>query len=246
MFLLPHPAPSLGCPLAEPPANDPFRSPTTIPSLLQDRHDQKARVKKKKTRTKMATPLGLYSHLIAPPEGMTLMLREKVISLTGDSFEIKNNLGQDIFRVQGRAASLSGRKSIFDMQGRHLFDIQKEHFHLHTTFAANDPQGQKLMEVKSGFKLIGSKATATFKNAFSGASETLQMTGNWLSSSANIVDTRTGATVGTIQRKLSGRDLMFGQQTYALVVPGGVDMAVMVAMCIAMDEKNNEGGGFIF
>lgn len=95
--------------------------------------------------------------------------------------------------------------------------------------------------------VIGSKATATFKNAFTGASETLEMAGNWLSTSANIVDTRTGATVGTIQRKLSGRDLLFGQQTYALVVPGGVDMAVMVAMCIAMDEKNNDkGGGLVF
>ena len=74
------------------------------------------------------------------------------------------------------------------------------------------------------------------------------MKGNWLDSAADIVDERTGVVVGRIDRKLlSGRDLLFGQQTYALTVAPNVDLALMVAMCICMDEKNNEsGGGLIF
>jgi uncharacterized protein YxjI len=76
--------------------------------------------------------------------------------------------------------------------------------------------------------------------------ESLKMKGNWLDYAADIVDERTGAVVGRINRKLSGRDLLFGQQTYHLVVAPNVDLALMAAMCICMDEKNNEGKGGLF
>lgn len=70
------------------------------------------------------------------------------------------------------------------------------------------------------------------------------MKGNWLDMAANIVDEETGAVVACIDRKLlSGSDILFGQQTYAVVVAPGVDMALMAALCICLDEKNNEGKG---
>lgn len=67
------------------------------------------------------------------------------------------------------------------------------------------------------------------------------MKGNWFDTAADITDETTGHVVGRIDRKLlSGRDVFFGQQTYAVEVAPGVDMALMAAMCICMDEKNNE------
>ncbi|KAG5980577.1 hypothetical protein E4U54_006765 [Claviceps lovelessii] len=67
------------------------------------------------------------------------------------------------------------------------------------------------------------------------------MTGNWRDTSADIQCERTGATVARIDRKLfNARELLGNQQTYALVVAPGVDMALMVALCVALDEKNNE------
>jgi hypothetical protein len=97
-----------------------------------------------------AQRIGVYDQYIArQPE--TLVLREKVLSLSGDSFEIKFQSGQPQLRVQGKVMSISGRKSVFDMANNHLFDIVKEHFHIHTTFAAVDPTGKKVLEVKSSF-----------------------------------------------------------------------------------------------
>jgi len=94
------------------------------------------------------------------------------------------------------------------------------------------------------FTVLGSKATGTFTNASTGQPESLKMKGNWFDSAADIVNEKTGTVVGRIDRKLlSGRDLLFGQQTYALTVAPNVDLALMVAMCICMDEKNNEGKG---
>jgi len=191
-------------------------------------------------------PLGIWNQFLAR-QSETLVLREKVMSLSGDSFDINLLSGQPVLRVQGKVMSLSGRKSVFDLSGNHLFDIVKEHLHIHATYAAVNPAGQKLLEVKSGFALLGSKATATFTNAATATPETLLMTGNFFDSAADIVDQKTGFVVGRINRKrLSGRDLLFGQQTYNLTVAPGVDLALMVAMCICMDEKNNESKSGFF
>lgn len=67
------------------------------------------------------------------------------------------------------------------------------------------------------------------------------MEGSWLDTSADIVDEASGAHIARIDRKLlKGREIFGGQQTYALIVSPGVDMALMAALCICLDEKNNE------
>ncbi|KAH6959036.1 hypothetical protein FAVG1_03278 [Fusarium avenaceum] len=183
--------------------------------------------------------VGVFKSFIAN-QTETLVLKEKVMSLTGDSFDIKLANGQPILKVEGKVMSISGRKKVFDMNGNHLFSIAKEHLHIHTTYAVEDPNGVKIMEVKNSFKLIGSKATATFTSS-NGTAEVLEMKGSWFDFAADIFDKSTNTVVARIDRKLlSGRDVLFGQQTYALVVAPGVDMALMAALCICMDEKNNE------
>ncbi|KAL2021848.1 hypothetical protein VTK56DRAFT_6622 [Thermocarpiscus australiensis] len=184
-------------------------------------------------------PLAIFDQFIAQ-QTVTLVLKEKL----HDSFDVKLLNGQPVLRVQGKILSLRARKCVSDMAGNHLFDIVKEHLHIHTTFAVQDPSERKLMEVKSSFALLGSKATATFTSTRTGAPVSLVMKGNWVDTSADIVDQATGAPVARIDRKLlNARELLFGAQTYHLTVAPGVDMALMVAMCIAMDEKNNEGKG---
>ncbi|KAK0726893.1 tubby C-terminal-like domain-containing protein [Lasiosphaeria miniovina] len=192
-------------------------------------------------------PLGLNhptADLLLARQTETIILREKVMSLSGDSFDISLQSGQPILRVQGSVFSFSGRKTVMNLNNQPVFDIKKEHLHIHATYAAVDPNGNPLLEVKSSFKLIGSKARATFVNKYTGQQESFLMQGNWFDSRADIVHEKTGMVVGNINRKLlSGRDILFGQQTYALTVAPGVDMSLMVAMCICMDEKNNEGKG---
>lgn len=52
----------------------------------------------------------------------------------------------------------------------------------------------------------------------------------------------TDLVVARIDRKLlSGKDIFFGQQTYGVQIAPGVDMALIAALCICLDEKNNEG-----
>lgn len=91
--------------------------------------------------------------------------------------------------------------------------------------------------------MLGSQATATFTDS-KGKAVTITMKGGWYDHSADIVDRNSGQTLARIDRKLlSGRDLVFGQQTYAVVVAPGVDAALIAALCICFDEKNNEERG---
>lgn len=91
--------------------------------------------------------------------------------------------------------------------------------------------------------VLGSKATATFTDRNDKAI-TLNMKGGWYDHSADIVNHKNGQTVARIDRKLlSGRDLAFGQQTYAVIVAPGVDAALIAALCICFDEKNNDERG---
>lgn len=91
--------------------------------------------------------------------------------------------------------------------------------------------------------VLGSKATATFTDS-NGKARAFKMKGGWFDHTADIVDDKSGQTVARIDRKLlSGRDLVFGQQTYAVVVAPGVDAALIAALCICFDEKNNDERG---
>jgi uncharacterized protein YxjI len=98
-------------------------------------------------------PLGVFDQFIAR-NTETLILKEKVFSLTGDSFDVQTANGQSILKLQGRKMTISGRKSLSDMQGNHLFDIVQERLHIHTTYVAEDPKGNKILTVKSSFRRI--------------------------------------------------------------------------------------------
>jgi hypothetical protein len=124
------------------PNSTPPRVPPRVPPTNNNNMSQLAAVPK---------PIGIFPQFFAA--GLeTLVLKEKVLSWTGDDFHIKLANGTPILRVGGKVMSISGRKKVYDMQGNHLFDIVKEHFHLHTTFAVQDAREQKIMEVKSAIQ----------------------------------------------------------------------------------------------
>ncbi|KAF2125869.1 DUF567-domain-containing protein [Dothidotthia symphoricarpi CBS 119687] len=191
----------------------------------------------------LPTTIGIHPPFITTrPE--TLILREKIFSLTGDDFEIKLLNGQPILRVSGAALSLTARKKVYDMAGNWLFDIAKELLHVHSTYkvVGSDGQGGKaeIMSVRSSLRVVGSKATARFVSA-NGREERLCMRGEWMGGDATVVDEVHGdRPVARIERDLSIREWAFNRSTYGVHVAPGVDMALIAALCICLDEENSE------
>lgn len=70
------------------------------------------------------------------------------------------------------------------------------------------------------------------------------MTGNWLDTTADIVDAASGAVAARIDRKLfNARELLLGHQTYHVTIAPGVDVALIIAMCVCLDATQNEQNG---
>jgi uncharacterized protein YxjI len=67
------------------------------------------------------------------------------------------------------------------------------------------------------------------------------MKGNFFDTSCDITDEATKQPVAVIRRRvLNARELIGGQQTYEVTIAPNVDMAIIVAMCICLDERRNE------
>jgi uncharacterized protein YxjI len=76
------------------------------------------------------------------------VLKEKVFSLSGDSFSVKTVEGAEVLRVQGQLFSLSQRKEVTDPQGNALFTIRHQFLSIPKSYYLENPQGQKFLEVK--------------------------------------------------------------------------------------------------
>jgi len=187
-------------------------------------------------------PIGVLPNYTIHTSQMALKVREHKTAFSGDDFSIKDAVtGQRIFQVDGKVFSLSQKKEFLDATGKPLFHIKKRLISLHTTYdgysAAND---EELFTVKSSFS-FGTKLTATFKNrAGAGEEVSLVLKGDLLDRKAEI-QTDSGIPVARISRSFANAgELLFDQQTYFLTIAPGVDAALLVAICIVLDEKSNE------
>ncbi|ETN45155.1 uncharacterized protein HMPREF1541_10032 [Cyphellophora europaea CBS 101466] len=190
-------------------------------------------------------PIAIFPQFIAR-QSESIKLREKIMSLSGDSFYIETYPSkQPLLQVKGDAFSLSGRKAVADMQGNPLFTIRKQHFSIPSTYYAEDPAGNKFFEVQGKWSLGSSKAVGVFSYRDQQTGQPregrLFMKGDFFDRKADIKDEATGQVVATIDRKfLNARELLGGQQTYLVTCAPGIDMALICAMCICLDERRNE------
>lgn len=111
--------------------------------------------------------------------------------------------------------------------------------HVHKTFEATNAQGQLLFTVKGKFTLMGSKMGATFRNAQDGREIEMLCKGDFFDRKATItVDDKVVAQIG--RSFVNVREMFGDKQSYQVNVAPGVDLAMMAAVCICLDEKENE------
>jgi uncharacterized protein YxjI len=60
---------------------------------------------------------------------------------------------QTIFKVDGKALSLSGRKDVLDASGTKLFQVRKKHIAIHTTYQGISANDEVLFTVSSRMSL---------------------------------------------------------------------------------------------
>ena len=87
--------------------------------------------------------------------------------------------------------------------------------------------------------VFGSKSSIHFTNASNNEPVELELKGDWLDRSAKV--TFQGRPVATIGRSYMNFGQMFSdRQTYYVTVAPGVDLALMAAICVCLDEREND------
>lgn len=81
-----------------------------------------------------------------------LVLKERVLSFSGDSFDIIFGDRVPLLKITGTLLSVSGRKKVKDMDYNYLFNIYKEHMHVYTTYIMKNPSDNKICEIRSSYK----------------------------------------------------------------------------------------------
>ncbi|KAJ3150439.1 hypothetical protein HDU86_006610 [Geranomyces michiganensis] len=181
---------------------------------------------------------------------ITLMIKEKVLSFSGDDFTIKDTqTGQPYFKVDGRNFSLRSKKQFLDAYGLPVFNMKQKLLKLVATqnIYKGDSSDEKLFVIESTFTFMKPKLHILFNDLVTGERCELSLKGNWIARECVIMLDRgckgpqNRQIIGYIaSRLLEARNLLFDKQTYLLRIAPGVDMALMVAVVVALDEKAHD------
>ncbi|KAL6079369.1 hypothetical protein QOT17_000993 [Balamuthia mandrillaris] len=167
--------------------------------------------------------------LQAPPRGainerepVTVVLQEKIWSLSGDSFRILDNNQREVLQVKGNVFSLREQKVLYDSHGKELGLILKKLL----AFKA-----QEDIHTPDRRKNIASIAEKSFFQLKSNAEE-IHIRGSCLA--RDLTFQLGGRTIAHVHRSLEESD------SYLLTVAPNVDLAFMVLVTICLDEVFND------
>ncbi|KAF8470795.1 tubby C-terminal-like domain-containing protein [Kalaharituber pfeilii] len=185
-------------------------------------------------------PIGVTPQYISQQE-IVLKLREKTLSLSGDSFDITSaQTNQQMFKCNGSVMSLHSKKLFTDPQGNPLLTIARKIFTIHTTFNVyrGKDTDDHLFTVRSHFTFIGTKMTVSFRNQATNQDIELKINGDFFQRNARITLGENGPVVARIDRSFLNLGQVFADnQTYYLRVAPNVDGLMMAAICVCLDEK---------
>lgn len=128
---------------------------------------------------------------------------------------------------------------ITDPSGKVLFNIHTKMISIHTTFEGDDASGREVLKIQKKMSM-GTKMEIKFQNASDSSKVELSVKGDFWGGTANI--TLGDRPVAHISRSVANvRELKFDKQTYAVQVAPGVDLSLIAAACICLDELKEDG-----
>ena len=156
-------------------------------------------------------------------------MRQKLVSI-GDDFYIKNEAGQNVFKVDGKVLRVRDLLIFKDMQGNKLCQIQERMLRIKDTMAIEDGDGNKIAEVKKAIITpVRDRWTVKIRNG-----PDLEVQGNILDHEYEIKEGR--RKVAQVSKKwFRVRD------TYGVEVAPGQEDIVILAVTVALDNMAHSG-----
>lgn len=174
-------------------------------------------------------------------EAVEFKLKEKVFSLSEDSFKIvRSDNGAELFSVKGNALSLRDSKKMYDAEGKALFKMTEALLTLRSRMFIEDQRtGEKYTLRKKGYvPLLGTSTIHVWKGDSDDGEPWLEVKGDILRKSFSVNNRESGERVAKVKRKaLNLRNMIMDKQTYYITVEPKQDAALLVFLVVAIDEQ---------
>jgi uncharacterized protein YxjI len=148
------------------------------------------------------------------------LIKQKLISLN-DGFTIKDEAGNDCFKVKGKFISLGKKLTLFDMDGKEKCFIQQKPLRLFTEYHLLK-DSQKMMAVKQKFSILRKRFSIT------GSSGVYQVEGNLVARDFRII--KDGVIAATISKKFLAL-----ADTYTVDITNNEDPSLMLGVTVVLD-----------
>lgn len=170
---------------------------------------------------------------------MEYKVREKIFSLSGDSFQIKDGYGRTAFKVNGKVFTLRERKTLFDADGTKLYSMSENIVSFHNRMYIFDGSGNKIMTIRSKHIIPMFKGTVQVWNGPDDKGErAFEIVGSIIRKNFQIIDTRTGQEAANICKKwINLQNILVDKDVYIVKVNPGYNTALMVFLTVAVDEQ---------
>jgi len=162
----------------------------------------------------MSDPLAPIAPECKASAPTTLYLKEKKMSLSGDSAAVKDSDGNDMYKINAHLATMSARRTLSDSSGKELGQVRKKKTPgLHPTCYVGTMSDEKKCSVKVKGMMNPAKCDA---DIYVGNDVVGEASGNWRAKTFSIQIS--GKEVASIKRVTSAASLALGADSYSIEV----------------------------
>jgi len=172
----------------------------------------------------------------------TLLMKEKIFSVGQDAFLVHDENDQEVLRVKAKVFSMHHQKEVSDASGNPLFLLKQKVFAIpRQWYGESLDGGNQLFHVQGKWHLGGARESVTFSNLADGTGEPIELAvaGQWTDRHATI---KWGEQlVAEITRDFFNlRNFLGSADTYYVTIAPGMDISLIAAIAVALDEREQE------
>ena len=189
-------------------------------------------------------PIIATENRFAFSQPISLLLREKVASWSGDDFSITDFYGTPYFKCDGRVFSFRQKKVLYDCYMKPIFNIKHEIFSMRGRYKFYlGGEGNRVIVSVDPISTFNSLYAVTFYNLATGPNDYLELACDFFGNKCGIFHgkAKQGAPlICRINKKYDAKNYFFNKQNYVVEISPNVDAALMIGLGIIFNEIKND------
>lgn len=171
-------------------------------------------------------------------------MRENLKSFSGDSFTIKDEKGDIKFTVDGTALSISEKKTLKDVEGLSLYQINEQTLNFsfrEKQFIIDAETGETCFTLRKKSAVFERNTVEVFSGGDDEGEPVFIISGGFMQKNFDIKKSDGETIVCEVDRRqFTVSSIFTDKDTYAISVEAGQDAALMIAFAVAIDEIYRE------